>query len=240
MTQSTKLFHYVALGDSLANGVGGNGWGYPQQLLPLLEQHRPTALQLFATNGQTSTQLVRKQSQYRDQFKLAQLITVNIGGNDLRLTWRLYGHRATPRLLREKRMRIALTTLTNNWNELAKLITQNTSPTTKVLFINLYNPYHREHPRTRSFVAEANQLLETICANHGFEVLDARSLLNAAAKNQTSGREQLLAKDGLHLSRQGYSLLANEIHQIVYPLTIWDRLKMLLKVSWCLLFTGRP
>ena len=88
---SSKIFHYVALGDSLANGVGANGDGYPQQLVPLLQKHHPTEMHLFATSGQTSTQLLRKQNLYLNHLQQANLITVNIGGNDLRLTWRLYG-----------------------------------------------------------------------------------------------------------------------------------------------------
>ena len=231
MTESSDpdKFYYVALGDSLANGVGADGNGYPQQLLPLLQKHQATELHLFATSGQTSTQLLRKQSLYLDHLKQANLITVNIGGNDLRLTWRLYGRQITPKSLQKKRMQLAVATLANNWNELAKVIAKSASPKTKVIFINLYNPYQKKYPQTRVFVGEANQLLKTICANYGFEVIDARSILNAASKKEPNGRELLLSKDNLHLSHQGHTILTQAIYKTIHPDTIWTKIKNLFK-----------
>ena len=222
-------FHYVALGDSLANGVGADGNGYPQQLLPLLQKHQAAELHLFATSGQTSTQLLRKQSLYLNHLKQADLVTINIGGNDLRLTWRLYGRQITPKSLQKKRMQLAVTTLANNWNELAKVITKNASPQTKVIFINLYNPYQKKYPQTREFVSEANQLLKTICANYGFEVVDARSILNIASKKESNGRELLLSKDNLHLSHLGHTIIAQAVYKIIHPDNIWTKIKNLFK-----------
>ena len=131
---------YVALGDSLTNGVGANGNGFAQQLVKILEPHTPIKLLTWATNGQTSTQLMQKRSKFIEDCKHADLITILIGGNDLRLTWNLFGHKLVHKSLQRKRMQLAIQTLANNWNELAKTLKEQGKQSLVVLAWSINTP----------------------------------------------------------------------------------------------------
>ena len=109
-TVQTTPYMYVALGDSLANGVGANGCGYVQQLNALLSKDRKVELLVVAKNGQTSGQLLKRLSKSLDVLKRADLITWNIGGNDLRLAWKLYGAKPIPTSLQRKKLEVTLST----------------------------------------------------------------------------------------------------------------------------------
>ena len=221
MTKLKKpaTYHYVALGDSLANGVGApDHYGYTQQLSQILAQKQPITFSLFAVSGQTSTQLLRRWPTYQKAIKRANLITWNIGGNDIRLTWRIYSKQLVPKAVLQKRMSQTLATLQANWDLLASQLRQTAPPGAKIVAINIYNPYSQSHTGTTAFVTLANQALAETCAKHHIILIDAHSLLH---------RNNYLSRDQLHLNQRGYAVLANAINQALHP-NIFIRIKYLL------------
>jgi lysophospholipase L1-like esterase len=219
---TSSKYHYVALGDSLANGVGApSNNGYTHQLSQLLSRKYPVTFSLFAVSGQTSRQLLRRWPTYQTAVSQADLITWNIGGNDIRLTWRMYGQGRMPKSILQKKMEQTLSNLQANWTTLATQLRQTAPSQTKIIAINIYNPYQHTHPATTSFITLANQALADICAKQNITVINAHSLFD---------HQRHLSQDKLHLNQLGYTLLAQAINQALHP-NIITRIKYLLNRS---------
>jgi lysophospholipase L1-like esterase len=218
-----KPIHYVALGDSLANGVGAEKAGYPQQLRTLMMEKQPTHFKLYAISGQTSSQLLKRWPTYTKDIAQANIITWNIGGNDLRLTWKIYGATKLPNALKRKKMEVAVTKLANHWNILARKLRETAPANTTIIALNLYNPYQKHFPITDQYIKKANQVLEMICQNHNIVLIDAYTLFNIGDKKQKL--EDFLAPDNLHLNAEGYHLVASQIYDIIYPKSMWQTIK---------------
>jgi lysophospholipase L1-like esterase len=184
----------------------------------MLAEKYPVTFSLFAVSGQTSTQLLRRWPTYQKAVSRANLITWNIGGNDIRLTWRIFSKRPMPKAVLQKRMSQTLTTLQANWDILASQLRRTAPPGAKIVAINIYNPYRQNQPGTATFVAIANQALAEICAKHHIILIDAHSLFHHA---------KYFSQDQLHLNQPGYALLAKTINQTLHP-NLFIRLKYLL------------
>ncbi|HEM3577154.1 TPA: SGNH/GDSL hydrolase family protein [Streptococcus suis] len=84
-------FHYLALGDSLTEGVGdttGQGGFVPLLAQSLTNEYGyEVAYQNFGISGNTSNQILKRMKEDKDlklALKQADLLTVTVGGNDLR------------------------------------------------------------------------------------------------------------------------------------------------------------
>lgn len=92
-SSSSEAFHYVAIGDSLTQGVGdtSNQGGF----VPLVAQSlvNDYGYQLsydnFGVSGNTSAQILKRmkgQSEIQESLEKADVMTLTVGGNDLRKT----------------------------------------------------------------------------------------------------------------------------------------------------------
>lgn len=149
-------FRYVALGDSLAAGVGAFAFfGYvPRFALRLLRRRRRLILtRNLGRFGMTSGQLltaVRTDERFRRAIQGAQLITLNIGGNDL------LGCN-----YREECLRQAIPEFTRNWEALLREV-RLLNPRAVLLTLTLYVPVPRgdiRRPPVAAFIARANSVI---------------------------------------------------------------------------------
>lgn len=217
---------YLALGDSIATGANNNDTGYPKLIEQKLSQHYPVTLELLAANGQTSRQLMRSLPKIKDQITNANIITLNIGGNDLRIAWKIYAAKPVPSKITRRKMQVTLNTLTNNLNQILTLI-KSTNPHARLIILNLYNPYAKSHPETNEYIAMANAQIQNLCSMLDIELLDIFSLLN-----QKSGRNinQFLSDDKIHLNQVGQETIADAIYRRIQPFPWWKKLARFVKI----------
>ena len=90
-TRKVQQFSYVALGDSLTQGVGDttNQGGFVPLVAQSLtnEEGYEVAAQNFGVAGNTSNQILKRmkeQDEIADALSKADLMTLTVGGNDLR------------------------------------------------------------------------------------------------------------------------------------------------------------
>ncbi|HFU4455177.1 TPA: SGNH/GDSL hydrolase family protein [Streptococcus suis] len=88
---TNRRFRYLALGDSLTEGVGdltGQGGFVPLLAQSLTNEYGyEVAYQNFGISGNTSNQILKRMKEDKDlklALKQADLLTVTVGGNDLR------------------------------------------------------------------------------------------------------------------------------------------------------------
>ncbi len=207
-----RAIRYVALGDSLASGMGGKA-SYADAYRRALS--RRTGRRVELTNlgrpGWTSSQLLqalRSDEQFRAAVASADVITWDIGGNDII----------------EAVLRSATGTCPNTdggdgciggvaarfrvrWREiLDELVELRRSADVPLLTFDLYTPFIPPAARTDELLGQLRSMNDTIHA------ADAqRSVAVAAVAEAFAGASgtRLLSRDGLHPSAAGHRLIAS-------------------------------
>jgi lysophospholipase L1-like esterase len=152
-----RRLRYVALGDSIAFGIGSfTLFGYPPRLAkalaPRLRRH--IALQNRSRFGLTSTELLgmlEGSDHLRLAIQAAALITVNIGGNDLLQCG--YDGACLPG---------ALSTYRANWEGILREI-RALNPRATLMALTLYNPYplaDLRRPPVQEGIAALNAIVQ--------------------------------------------------------------------------------
>ncbi|HET6688633.1 MAG TPA: GDSL-type esterase/lipase family protein, partial [Rubrobacter sp.] len=139
---------YVALGDSLATGYGAFK-GY----VPRYEAHIETDTGVAVTrtnlgrNGWTSSQLLsalRSDPTFRRATREAEIITWNIGGNDLRAARTSYKNGTCGGVDNQDCLRASVATFKTNWTAItAEVLELRSTSDTIVRTMDIYNPYVR-------------------------------------------------------------------------------------------------
>src|SRR5687768_16774796 len=138
---------YVALGDSLATGFGAFT-GY----VPRYEAHIETDTGVAVTrtnlgrNGWTSSQLLsalRTDPTFRRATREAEIVTWNIGGNDLRAARNSYKNGTCGGADNQDCLRTSVEKLKTNWDAITAEVLELRTRNTIVRTMDIYNPYVR-------------------------------------------------------------------------------------------------
>lgn len=85
--QTNDSFYHLVLGDSLAKGYGSTQGGFAELASRQIEAqiHKPITVENLGINGLTTDRLAKKvQSEdVKQKIRAANIITINIGGNNL-------------------------------------------------------------------------------------------------------------------------------------------------------------
>ncbi|WP_242308613.1 GDSL-type esterase/lipase family protein [Bacillus cereus group sp. BfR-BA-01524] len=85
--QTNESFYHLVLGDSLAKGYGSTQGGFAELASKQIEAqtHKPITVENLGINGLTTDRLAKKvQSEdVKQKIRAANIITINIGGNNL-------------------------------------------------------------------------------------------------------------------------------------------------------------
>ncbi|PFK45932.1 lipase [Bacillus cereus] len=85
--QTNDSFYHLVLGDSLAKGYGSTQGGFAELASKQIEEiiHKPIKVENLGVNGLTTDRLVQKiqAEEVQQKIKEANIITINIGGNNL-------------------------------------------------------------------------------------------------------------------------------------------------------------
>lgn len=204
-------FRYVALGDSLAAGVGSlTLYGYVPRLAAALLRllRRPVRTSNLARFGLTSEQLLtllRTDRRMRRAVARARLITLNIGGNDL-LACRY----------QEDCLQEAVPRFTTNWEAILAEI-RSLNPTTPLLTMTLYNPMPLgdiRRPPVAAFLEQANAVITRPDLTRRFQV--AVASVNRAFCSRECELTWFCRFGDIHATDAGHQVMADRLLE-VYP-----------------------
>jgi lysophospholipase L1-like esterase len=237
-TLSAQNVSYTALGDSLAFGVFAPiGQGY----VPLYRNHlaNDTGLKVFLHNlgvpGWNSQDL-RQALERNFLFQLlvwnSEVVTVNIGGNDLRAARTAYKARSCGGMDNQDCLRAAVSTFQRNWDAIiGRILGLRGSRKTLMRTMDIYNPYVSEDKATNSwtefpddqddftvlkaYLEQANQYIAQSSASFGgfAKVYEA---FNGPGGDKDPADKGLLSFDGFHPDRTGHALMASLLRDVDY------------------------
>ena len=227
-----KVVTYVAIGDSLTKGVGDstNQGGF----VPLLAQSltNETGLEFKAINygvsGNTSSQIlsrIREKKEIRKDLKQAQLLTITVGGNDLRKA--ILEDTSNLDLDRFEK---ASKAYEKNLKQIIELARKD-NPDLPVYVVGIYNPLYLNFPdltELQTLVDQWNQRTEeTLSAYQGVYFVPINDLLYKGIDGKSGVTESELGKetvtndalydeDSFHPNQTGYEIMKEAVLEKIH------------------------
>jgi lysophospholipase L1-like esterase len=222
---------YVALGDSLATGFGAFT-GY----VPRYEAHIETDTGVAVTrtnlgrNGWTSSQLLsalRSDPTFRRAIREAEIVTWNIGGNDLRAARNSYKKGTCGGADNQDCLEASVEKLETNWDAItAEVLELRSTRPTIVRTMDIYNPYVRTDIASDTWKNDGGMNDFQVFNNYVYKANLHIATTSYAARvhlafNGPYGDEDPKSKgylsfDGLHPNNTGHRGIAGELQKLGY------------------------
>ena len=226
-TRKVQQFSYVALGDSLTQGVGDttNQGGFVPLVAQSLtnEEGYEVAAQNFGVAGNTSNQILKRmkeQDEIADALSKADLITLTVGGNDLRKV--ILDNITSLKISTFKKPSVAYSKRLVEIIELAR----KDNPDLPIYVLGIYNPFYLNFPEMtdmQTIVDNWNQTTQdTIAKFDKVYFVPINDLLYQGIDGQegivqTSGDEKKIINDALyqednfHPNNTGYEIMKRAV-----------------------------
>jgi lysophospholipase L1-like esterase len=211
LTDAPVVWNYVALGDSLAVGTGASHEGYVDRYAGYLEAD--TGAQVSVTNlgqnGLTSPELLftlRSDSSWRQAIEAAEIITVNIGINDLGHAAQAYDNGACGGTDNQDCLRAATQTVKGNWNAItAELLSLRSTSDTIIRAAGLgYTPPLDTEEVFGPYLDEVNRHIATTASDNDIPLAEVRL------------DKEHISQDGVHPNDEGYEVIAGQLRELGY------------------------
>lgn len=227
-----KVVTYVAIGDSLTKGVGDstNQGGF----VPLLAQSltNETGLEFKAINygvsGNTSGQILSRMQEKKEigkDLKQAQLLTITVGGNDLRKA--ILEDTSNLDLDRFEK---ASKTYEKNLKQIIELARKD-NPDLPVYVVGIYNPLYLNFPdltELQTLVDQWNQRTEEILSAYQgvyfvpindllYRGIDGKSgVTESELGKETVTNDALYDEDSFHPNNTGYEIMKEAVLEKIH------------------------
>jgi lysophospholipase L1-like esterase len=207
-TGARDSWDYVALGDSLAVGIGARR-GYVERYASYIGTDTGARVEVvnLGQSGQTSSQLLydlRNDPSMRQTLGAAEIITFNIGINDLGYAGEAYENGTCGGHDNQECLHTAVETLEANWDAIvAELLSLRTTDDAMIRTVGIgYTP--RVDEVFKPYVDEVNDHIATTAANN--DIPYAQPYL---------GKEDI-GPDGVHPNANGYEVIADRLRKLGY------------------------
>ena len=228
---------YVALGDSMATGYGAFVKGYVPRYEAYVETDTGVAVTRtnLAQNKWTSSQLLSALSSdptFRRAIREAEIVTWNIGGNDLRAARASYKNGTCGGVDNQDCLRASVATLKTNWTAItAEVLELRSTENTMVRTMDIYNPYVRTDIASdtwkndggmndfqvfNSYVYKANLHIATTSYAAGVPYAGVHLAFNGPYGYEDPKPKGYLSFDGLHPNNTGHRVIAGELQKLGY------------------------
>lgn len=225
--QPTLDWDYAALGDSLAFGVAAQQ-GYVPRYAEFIRAD--TQANLRVTNlgvpGWTSADLLnalRNNAAIRNTIMNAEVVTFDIGGNDLLSARRrfLEGSCGGPENL--DCFRVAVDEFKRNWDGiLAEILALRSRDTTVLRTMDVYNPFVAEQralgvfERLKAYLDEVNQHITSTAATAGIPCAQVYAAFNGPTGEEDALARGYIAADLVHPNDRGHMVMAEALRATGY------------------------
>jgi len=227
---------YVALGDSLTTGFGAFK-GYVPRYEAYVETD--TGATVTRTNlGQnkwTSSQLLsalRNDPTFRRATREAEIVTWNIGGNDLRAARNSYKNGTCGGPKNQACLRASVAKLEADWDAItAEVLELRSTKNTIVRTMAIYNPYVKtdivsdtwqnddgmnEFEDFKIYVDEVNYHIATTSYTMGVPYAGVNLAFNGPTGYEDPKSKGYLSFDGVHPNDTGHRIIADELRKLGY------------------------
>ena len=226
-TRKVQQFSYVALGDSLTQGVGDttNQGGFVPLVAQSLtnEEGYQVDVKNFGVAGNTSSQILKRmkeQAEIADALSKADLMTLTVGGNDLRKV--ILDNITSLKISTFKKPSVAYSKRLVEIIELAR----KDNPDLPIYVLGIYNPFYLNFPEMtdmQTIVDNWNQTTQdTIAKFDKVYFVPINDLLYQGIDGQegivqTSGDEKKIINDALyqednfHPNNTGYEIMKRAV-----------------------------
>jgi lysophospholipase L1-like esterase len=199
---------YVALGDSLAAGVGARR-GYVNRYADHLRSDTGVRVRVvnLGRSGQTSPQLLaalRNDPSMRRAIGRAEVVTFNIGINDLGHAKRSYENGSCGGLQNERCLRAAVEEVEENWDVVIEEILRLRSTRDAIVRTAGLGYTPRVDGVFEPYLAEVNRHIAASAADKGIPHAEARL------------GEEGMSPDGVHPNDKGYGIVADRLRELGY------------------------
>jgi lysophospholipase L1-like esterase len=199
---------YVAIGDSLAVGVGARS-GYVDRYASHIRTDTGARVDVvnLGHSGETSSQLLyalRKDASMRRALSAAEIITFNIGINDLGHAGEAHENETCGGNNNEECLRRAVETFEENWDAIiAELLSLRSTDDTIIRTAGIgYTP--RVEEVFKPYVEEVNRHIAATAADNDIPYAQP-----------TLGKEYI-SPDGVHPNDNGYEIIADRLRALGY------------------------
>jgi lysophospholipase L1-like esterase len=227
---------YVALGDSLATGFGAFK-GYVPRYEAYVEADTGVAVTRtnLGQNKWTSSQLLsalRTDPTFRRATREADVVTWNIGGNDLRAARTSYKNGTCGGVDNQDCLRASVATLKTNWTAItAEVLELRSTSNTIVRTMDIYNPYVRtdivsdtwqkdggmnDFEVFKRYLDRVNRHIATTSYTEGIPYAQVHLASNGTLGDEDPRSKGYLSFDGLHPNSTGHRIIAGELRTLGY------------------------
>lgn len=208
MTASRTSWDYVALGDSLAVGMGARR-GYVDRYAEHLRKDTGARIRVvnLGISGQTSPQLLydlRNDPAMRKAIGGAEVVTFNIGINDLGQAGKTYENGTCGGAENERCLRAAVAAVEGNWDATIEEILSLRSTNEAIIRTAGLGYTPRVAGVFEPYLAEVNRHIAASAADNGIPYVEARL------------GEGSMSPDGVHPNDEGYRVIAERLRELGY------------------------
>jgi lysophospholipase L1-like esterase len=227
MQAAQPVWSYVALGDSLAAGAIAEQ-GYVPRFANLMAKDTGKQVQVtnFGVPGWQSSDLLnalKTDSRTRSAVENAQVITFDIGGNDLLHANRLFLDGTCGGSDNLECFRQGVQQFEVNWDAILGEITALRAPEVAVVrTMNIYNPFVAvqkaagEFTVLRPFLEEINNHIAMTAAARNIKVADVSTAFNGTGHDQDAAAKGWMSIDCVHPNDQGHEAIAEALQATGY------------------------
>ncbi|HFR3976434.1 TPA: SGNH/GDSL hydrolase family protein [Streptococcus suis] len=217
-------FHYVALGDSLTEGVGdttGQGGFVPLLAQSLTNDYGyEVDYQNFGISGNTSNQILKRMKEKQElktALQEANLLTITVGGNDLR------------KVIIKNIANLKLSTFDKPAKEYGKRlesiiqVARKDNPSLPIYVVGIYNPFFLSLPELTEMQVIVDKwnttTEETIAKYENVYFVEINDLLYRGLEgeagisqlNQSQSNNLLFEEDQFHPNNTGYEIIKKAV-----------------------------
>lgn len=227
---------YTALGDSLGTGfLAQRGYVPRYQTYMQTDTGSTISLSNLSQNGWTSTDLLnalRTNATFRNAVSSSQVVTWDIGGNDLRAARDRYKARTCGGTDNQDCLRATRVQLKANWDAIvAEILALRSTSTTIIRTMDAYNPYVDEDKAAdtwaadnglndfqafKPYVDEAAEHVRLSAAANNIPYAKVYAAFNGPNGDIDPHSKGYLAFDGLHPNDTGHKVIADLLRGLGY------------------------
>jgi len=227
-TGSGSTWDYVALGDSLAFGVGANQAGY----VPRYRDHivADTGHQVELTNlgvpGWTSTDLfdaVRNEQRFRDAISEAEVVTWDIGGNDMLAARTRYLNGTCGGSDNQDCLRETVARFRTNWDGImAEIKSLRSAGSTILRTMDIYNPFvaalkaSGDFDELKPYLEQVNAHIAQSAQANQVPVARVYEAFNGPNGEADAAAKGYISNDLLHPDDDGYRAMGELLRALGY------------------------
>ena len=234
-TVTTDSLDYVAFGDSLATGYGATQ-GYVYRYADVLGMATGAEVNVndLGVDGLTSRELragIEEDQGARDAIEQSEIITINIGANDLMQARLSYKTGYCGSVDNQDCLRQAVADFQANWDAILSGVTSLRSPDAAIIRVtDFYNPFvdidramvswpdsgADDFSVFEEYLEQVNSHIAESSDAYGIPHAGIHEAFNGPNGAEDPGDKGYMYSDGVHPSDDGHAVIAQELERLGY------------------------